>query len=128
MRGPPHGICKSRHEPRGVRGFLRVWDVKKKMGRREKPKRKNKCEMLFIPRYVPLFFLMLHIVGPLFPTMFRFSLILYVLIESYSEMPRKLNAMNITAAGAVDREFVYIFVFFLICFRPKRAHGGSGGV
>ena len=56
-------ICKSRHEPIGVRGcfscFLTYWAVVRE------PKRNNTCKMLLISCYFMLFSLML--LDPYFP-------------------------------------------------------------
>ena len=61
-------ICKSWHEPIGVRGlwrpsgrFRRFWAIVRE------PKRKNTCKLLLISRYFPWCSLMLHMLDPYFP-------------------------------------------------------------
>ena len=67
-------IYKSRHEPIGVRGFLscfvcflcnKVFGIFGAVVR--EPKRRDRCTMLLISRYFPLFSLMLHMLDPYFP-------------------------------------------------------------
>ncbi len=69
-----HRIYKSRHEPIGVRGFLscfvcflcnKVFGIFGAVVR--EPKRRDRCTMLLISRYFPLFSLMLHMLDPYFP-------------------------------------------------------------